>query len=121
MDNPKSLAKKFNKSMEIVELKAQLEEAQATIQELRNALASRPMNVAIEAKSSEELICETEIEKLRYLSQQRALTPPETKQFEIYVKSLALIRGNLPKTFDGSVREAEKMAEAELIELAKLS
>lgn len=121
MDNPKSLSKKFTKSMELLELRAELEEAHATIKELRNTLATRQHPVSIETKSSEELICEAEIEKLRYLSQQRSLTPPETKQFEIYVKSLALIRGKAPKTFDGSMQEAEKMEEAQLIELAKLS
>ena len=105
--------------MEIVELRAQLADAHATITELRNKLALRP--AAEESlKTPEEVLCQVEIEKLRQLAEHRPLSPPETKQLEVYIKMLYLIRSSAPKTFDGSIKDLASIEEAELLNLAKL-
>jgi GTP cyclohydrolase II len=118
MDDIKAIAKKFSKDALVLEnqnLLAALEDARKKITELEIQLALAPS--ATKVKTSEEIICELEIEKIKLLSQQRPLTVPETKQFEIYVKSLYLIRGKSPETFEGD--KLANLEEAKLLEIVK--
>lgn len=67
-------------------------------------------------KSTEEVIMETEIEKLRVVSQQRPLNLNETKQLDVYIKGLRIVRGESP--IEAESKPKQKVTEAELIQLA---
>lgn len=118
MDDIKSISKKFSKdalALENQKLHQALSDASRKIAELELQLAMAPTSTKV--KTSEEIVCELEIEKIKMLSQQRPLTIPETKQFEIYVKSLYLIRGKNPDTFEGE--KVAQLEEAKLLEIVK--
>lgn len=118
MDDIKAISKKFSKDAlknENAQLSEALEIAKKRIVELEVQLALAPSPNKV--KSSEEMICELEIEKIKLIAQQRPLNVAETKQFDIYVKALYLIRGKNPETFEGE--KVAQLEEAKLIELAK--
>jgi hypothetical protein len=71
-------------------------------------------------KTPEELLCELEISKLYAEAQNRTLTPAETKQLEIYIKSLYLCKDKSKKPTPKDIPN-EEVNTIELIKYALLS
>lgn len=95
-----------------------LQTKEAEILHLQNLLSrSVPLLDTVRVvKSTEELIVEAEIEKLREVSMSRPLNLNETKQLDMYIKGLKIIRGETP--LDGNPKPKPKATEAELLQLA---
>lgn len=68
-------------------------------------------------KTTEEIIIEAEIEKLREVSQQRPLNLNETKQLDIYIKNLRLLQ-NKGDIDSESSKNKDKYSDAKLLEYA---
>ena len=62
-------------------------------------------------------IAEIQLESLKDISRERLLTPDETKQYDLLVKNLMLIRGN-PTVITGTANTLEDLSDAELIAIA---
>ncbi len=74
--------------------------------------------LAYKLVSSTELeIAEMQLERLKYIAIERLLTPDETKQYDLLVKNVMLIRGQ-PTSISGTAYLVEDMEESELVELA---
>jgi len=67
--------------------------------------------------STERSIAEVQLEKLREIAMDRLLTPDETKQFDLLVKNIMLIRGQ-PTSINAHSQQVEQLSEAELVALA---
>jgi hypothetical protein len=67
--------------------------------------------------STERSIAEIQLEKLREIAMDRLLTPDETKQFDLLVKNIMLIRGQ-PTSINAHSQQVEQLSEAELVALA---
>jgi hypothetical protein len=68
--------------------------------------------------TNEAIIVEVQLERLRNIALERLLTPDETKQYDILVKNLLLIRGQ-PTVINGTANVVEDLDDAELVELAQ--
>lgn len=72
-------------------------------------------------KTNDQLLCEAEITKLYDISKERPLELKETKQLDIYVKSLYLIKGkNMEESSKPKDVENEVIDENDLIKYAQL-
>lgn len=112
MDNLKSKTKK--ELQEYVELQYKnLSSANKRINELESensllrqqvAFGSKPQ---LAEKTTEEKLCEIEIDKLYGVAQTRPLNSAETKQLEIYIKSLHICKNKKSKTKPKDVASEE--------------
>ncbi len=123
MDNFKSKTKQ--ELQEYIELQYKnLESANKRIDELEaenNLLRQQQEFVAQRGyepeKSQEQLICELEIAKLYEEAKNRTLTSAETKQLEIYIKSLHLCKSKNKKPEPKDVT-SEEISDSDLIKYA---
>lgn len=68
--------------------------------------------------TNESIIAEVQLERLRNIAMERLLTPDETKQYDILVKNIMLIRGQ-PTVINGSATVVEDLDDEELVKLAQ--
>ena len=79
-----------------------------------------PINVGQLVKiavTPELQIAEMQLERLRNIAVERLLTPDETKQYDLLVKNIMLIRGH-PTTINGVSNKLDELSDAELIKIA---
>jgi hypothetical protein len=70
----------------------------------------------IEGLNDEEAIAVMEIAKLKEISLDRTLDPAETKQYEIYTKTLQLLRSVKKKP---ELLQAESLSDAEILKIVE--
>jgi hypothetical protein len=70
--------------------------------------------------STERSIAEVQLERLREIAMERLLTPDETKQYDILVKNLMLIRGQPTNINANASSVVDELSDAELVRLATL-
>lgn len=70
--------------------------------------------------SDELIIAEIQLNRLKYIAMERLLSPDETKQYDILVKNIMLIKGQ-PTVINGvSNKVVDKLDTEKLMELAQL-
>jgi hypothetical protein len=70
--------------------------------------------------SDELIIAEVQLNRLKYIAMERLLSPDETKQYDILVKNIMLIKGQ-PTVINGvSNKVVEQLDNTELMKLAQL-
>ena len=131
LHNVASLENEYKKTMDlkaysdaqykvIVASKAKIVELEDKVRHLENLLKlANPAPVQSVIISPEQGICEQQIDILQQSALQRELTLEETKKFEIFVKTLALIKGkdaNIPA--EGKTILPKDISDAQLIALA---
>lgn len=67
--------------------------------------------------STEVEIAEMQLERLKIIATERLLTPDETKQYDILVKNIMLLRGQ-PTTISATASMVEELDTEELIQIA---
>lgn len=101
----------------------QLEEEIVHLKELvasTQPLLSREVVPQLIIKSSEQVICEMEIEKLREASMKRSLTLEETKRFDLLVKNLLLAKESQKEIKPDYKHIPDGYSEATLVALATI-
>lgn len=134
MDNIHSLTEKFSSIVDLqsyadkqfIALKqsqAKIRVLEDEISHLKSLLTSAPIAIQTEpeliVKSSEQVICEMEIEKLRQTSMERSLTLEETKRFDLLVKNLMIAKGKT-RDIEPDYKRLSNLSEDALIALAIL-
>ena len=121
MDDIISLSSRFSTMVEwkdyCLSLEASLLKAQTRIKELEEQLKNAPLTVE---KTTEQIICELEIEKLKTSSTMRALTLEETKRLDLLVKNLILSKEANKNNKKESSGPSITISEAALIAIASV-
>ena len=68
--------------------------------------------------SDELAIAEMQLSRIKEIACQRLLTPDETKQYDLLVKNVMLLRGR-PTDIQGQARVADDVPDQDLIAIAK--
>ena len=79
---------------------------------------AKPQQLVLES-STERSIAEVQLERLREIAMNRLMTPEETKQYDILVKNLLLIRGQ-PTVINGTGTSVEELSVEELVAIATI-
>lgn len=137
MDNIVTLAGKFESFVDlqnycdqqflvITELKNEAKLLKEEIAHLKTLLTStttlieqskEPIKVEV---SSEQAICEIQIEKLRTKAVERELTLEETKRLDLLVKNLYLIKFPKNQDMEAEFRNLSSLPKTKLLELAAM-
>lgn len=96
-------------------LKEELKIAKDKLKHLEDVMKFNPSQISV--GSNEEELCKIEINRLYQASKQGPLEFNEVKAFEIYVKSLMLIRGKT-EIGDKKSKKSTSLTEDQLLQLA---
>lgn len=99
-----------------VALKQELQQTKDKLNHLESI--TKHMESPISVGSNEEELCKLEISRLYQLAKQGPLEFNEVKSFEIYVKSLMLIKGKAPETNKKSGKKESALTNEQLLHLA---
>jgi len=133
MDDIFSLSRKFENFEELKKYSdkqySALVKAHDTITRLQEEIkhlqgliaATQPLigenETTVVVKSSEQTICEMEIEKLKATSMNRSLTLEETKRLDLLVKNLLLCKGQY-KDIEPPYKKQQPLSAEKLLEIA---
>lgn len=113
----------FKKSEERVkQLEAEVKHLQDLLTSTTVLVSDSPTDNFVEKiiVTDEQAIIESQIQMMKKFALTQALTLEETKQLEILVKTLKLIKEKTDGTFDGKPKRPKHISDAQLLGLASI-